>query len=175
MVSGGSSKLCACVVIRDDADGAECGTAKPTRAASFWCRVERVIEKGDGRCGIWSATARSRPRAATAEYGRRFSCEEGFRDSKRLLGFAEARISCLQAWQRMFTLVAIALLVMTAMGCQMIKHHQLADQLLRRVRSRRRSRSELSMVRAIAELLDKQISLWELLCWSDKLNLEAKL
>jgi hypothetical protein len=29
------------------------------------------------------------------EYARRFTCEGGFRDAKRLLGFGGARISCL--------------------------------------------------------------------------------
>ena len=112
---------------------------------------------------------------ASAEYARRFACEEGFRDSKRMLGFAEARIRDLQAWQRMFTLVAIALLVLTVIGCQLIKERQLSSQLLRGVRSRRRTRSELSMVRAIVEVIKKQTSLWELLSVSHKLNLEAHL
>src|SRR5882724_9183255 len=39
--------------------------------------------------------------------------EEGFRDAKRLLGFAEARIAELLAWARMFALVAAALLLLT--------------------------------------------------------------
>ncbi len=92
-----------------------------------------------------------------------------------MLGFADARINDIQAWQRMFTLVAIALLVLTVVGCQLIKGNQLTHQLLRCVRSRRRTRSELSMVRAIAELMKKQTSLWELLSFSHKLNLEANL
>ncbi len=130
-----------------------------------------------GRWGVWHLVSNRplSPYTATTEYGRRFSCEEGFRDGKRLLGFAAARIADIQAWARMFTLVAIALLILTGVGCQLIKHAQLAQHLLRRVRSRRRKRSELSLVRAVAELLDQQKSLWELLSCSHKLNLEAKL
>jgi hypothetical protein len=110
---------------------------------------------------------------ATSEYALRFSCEEGFRDAKRMLGFGEARIADIAAWARMFTLVAIALLVLANIGCQLIKDHSSAMVQLRRVRSRRRCRSELSLVRAVTELLKKQTSLWELLDYGSKLNLEA--
>ena len=110
----------------------------------------------------------------TQEYARRFTCEEGFRDAKRLLGFAEARISCLKAWTRMFTLVAIAVAVLTKLGCA-IHAHTLRDSWLRRVRSRRTARSELSMVRAVVELLTRDESLWQLLDHHSKLNLEVSL
>ena len=43
---------------------------------------------------------------------RRFSCEEGFRDAKRVWGIAHTRIGDVQAWTRRFTLVAAALLVL---------------------------------------------------------------
>jgi len=65
------------------------------------------------------------------------------------------------------------LLVLANIGCQLMKDHTLALVQLRRVRSRRRDRSELSLVRAVTELLKKQTSLWELLDYRDKLNLEA--
>ncbi|MCA1617636.1 MAG: transposase [Acidobacteria bacterium] len=130
-----------------------------------------------GKWGIWHLVSNRNWSAVqtTAEYARRFGCEEGFRDSKRLLGFADARISDLQAWQRMFTLVAIAILILTTVGGALIRNRQLTDRLLRQVRARRRERSELSLVRTIAELLEKQIDLWELLSFTHKLNLEAKL
>jgi hypothetical protein len=86
------------------------------------------------------------------EYARRFTCEEGFRDSKRLLGFAEARIKCLAAWTRMFTLVAVALLVVTRMGCALLERAD-HEELLRRVRSRREARTELSLARSVVELV----------------------
>lgn len=108
------------------------------------------------------------------EYALRFTCEEGCRDGKRLLGFAEARIKCLKAWARLFTLVALALLVITAMGCALVVRadHQ---QMLRRVRSRRRARSELSLVRSVVELLTQDENWWQLLDHRTKLNLEAAL
>jgi len=108
------------------------------------------------------------------EYARRFTCEEGFRDSKRLLGFAEARIACIEAWARMFTLVAVALLMLTRMGCALLERADRAG-LLRRVRSRRRARSELSLVRSVVELLTQDASLWQLLDHHCRLNLEAGL
>lgn len=96
---------------------------------------------------------------ASREYARRFTCEEGFRDGKRLLDFVEARIACVEAWARMFLLVALALLVLTRMGCALLERGDRAA-LLRRVRSRRRARSELSLVRGVVELLTQGDDLW---------------
>jgi len=108
------------------------------------------------------------------EYARRFTCEEGFRDGKRLLGFAQARIACIEAWARMFMLVAVALLMLTQMGCALLESGE-HEQLLRKVRSRRRARSELSLVRSIVEMLTKDQSAWQLLNHQHRLNLEASL
>lgn len=129
-----------------------------------------------GRWGVWHLLS-NRPLSAlgmSQEYARRFTCEEGFRDGKRLLGFAEARIKCTEAWARMFMLVAVALLMLTQMGCALLERAD-REQLLRRVRSRRSARSELSMVRSIVELLTKDESLWQLLNHQHQLNLEAGL
>lgn len=129
-----------------------------------------------GRWGIWHLVSNRNLSAIgmAAEYARRFTCEEGFRDAKRLLGFHEARISCLKAWTRMFTLVAIAIAVLTKLGCALVSHTQ-RDSWLRRVCSRRTARSELSMVRVVVELLIHDESLWQLLNHHSKLNLEAGL
>ncbi len=108
----------------------------------------------------------------TAEYARRFGCEEGFRDAKRMLGFAEARIADLAAWTRMFTLVAIALLMLVSLGCCLVQQSWVAAAL-RRICSRRTTRSELSLVRAVTELLKHDYGLWELLDHQANLNLEA--
>src|SRR5215210_2594567 len=115
-----------------------------------------------GRWGIWHLLSNRNLSAhgMTKEYARRFTCEEGFRDAKRLLGFAEARISCLKAWTRMFTLVAIALAVLTKLGLALVSHVR-RDSWLRRVRSRRTPRSELSIVRCVVELLMQDESLWQ--------------
>lgn len=108
------------------------------------------------------------------EYGCRFSCEEGFRDEKRLLGFADSRINCIKAWQRMFAFVVIALLMLSKIGSAFLKHEK-KQEWLRRVRSRRKRRSELSLVRAVVELLKKEKELWTLLNIEIKLNLNARL
>lgn len=129
-----------------------------------------------GRWGIWHLLSNRNLSAVgmTNEYARRFTCEEGFRDAKRLLGFAEARIRDLAAWVRMFTLVALALAVLTNIGSALAGHAR-CDRWLRQVRSRRRARSELSMVKSVVELLMRDESLWQLLEHQRKLNLEAVL
>jgi Transposase DDE domain len=129
-----------------------------------------------GNWGVWHLVSNRNLSAfqMSQEYGLRFTCEEGFRDSKRLLGFAEARITCIEAWARMFTLVAIALLVVTAMGCALLVRAD-RDEWLRRVRSRRRARSELSLVRSVVELLTQDENWWQLLDHRTRLNLEATL
>lgn len=131
----------------------------------------------EGRWGLWHLVS-NRPLSPVMmmrEYARRFGCEEGFRDAKWMLGFAEARIKCLKAWARMFTLVAVALLVLVSIGCGLLADGRRLGQQLRRVTSRRTGRAELSLVRAIVELLKSEISLWELLNHEAKLNLEAGL
>jgi len=129
-----------------------------------------------GRWGVWHLLS-NRPLSAyamAAEYARRFTCEEGFRDGKRLLGFVEARVACIKAWSRMFLLVAIALAVLTQVGCALVQSAE-GCELLRRVRSRRRGRSELSLVRSVVELLAQGENLWQLLDHQCRLNLEAGL
>jgi hypothetical protein len=74
----------------------------------------------------------------------------------------------------MFTLVAIAVAVLTKLGGT-LSTHALLDSWLRRVRSRRTARSELSMGRVVVELLMRDESLWQLLDHHSRLNLEASL
>lgn len=129
-----------------------------------------------GRWGVWHLLS-NRPLSAygmAAEYARRFTCEEGFRDGKRLLGFARTRVACIKAWSRMFLLVALALAVLTQLGCALVRSTAGAG-LLRRVRSRRNVRSELSLVRSIVELLAQGEDLWQWLDHQSRLNLEAGL
>jgi hypothetical protein len=129
-----------------------------------------------GNWGVWHLLSNRNLSALrmSQEYGLRFTCEEGFRDGKRLLGFAAARITCIKAWARMFTLVAIALLVVTTMGCALLRYPE-REEWLRCVRSRRTSRSELSLVRSVVELLAQDESWWHLLDHRNRLNLEATL
>jgi hypothetical protein len=110
------------------------------------------------------------------EYGFRFCCEEGFRDAKWYLGFAEARVKEIEAWSRLFALFAIALLVLTTLGMALlIRGGPEAKQLLRRVASRRSGRCELSLVAAIIALAQQDRSLFLALSPHTKLNLEATL
>src|SRR5882762_7496160 len=131
-----------------------------------------------GTWGIWHLVS-NRPSAANAaahEYGRRFGCEEGFRDAKWWLGFAKARIAQIKAWSRMFALFAIALLVMTSLGSQLLlAPSRGAPHLLRRVASRRRGRCELGLISAMVSLLKQDKTLYHKLCPHAKLRLEATL
>jgi Transposase DDE domain len=130
-----------------------------------------------GKWGIWYLVSNRQMTAeqTTSEYARRFSCEEGFRDAKRLLGFAEARIACLQAWARMFLLVVLAMLVLYGLGGYWMRNPTAFQQQMRKVRSRRRRRSECSLIRIVAELIVKDQSGWDGLDPTAKLNLMTAL
>jgi hypothetical protein len=146
-----------------------------TKPGRYWVAQARARNK-KGRWEYWHL-ASNRPLSACAmaqEYARRFSCEEGFRDAKRLLGFAQARIAELLAWARMFAVVAAALLILTQLGTHLLRHPQ-RQVWLRQVRSRRRARSELSVVAVVCQLLDQVEVLWNRLTPHTKLNLEATL
>ena len=63
-----------------------------SKPRSVWVSLSRVRnEAGDWE--VWQLVSNYRSRAGqmTTDYARRFGCEQGFRDVKRLLGFAEAR------------------------------------------------------------------------------------
>ena len=130
-----------------------------------------------GKWGVWHLLSNRRMSAeqTSKEYARRFSCEEGFRDAKRLLGFSEARINCIVAWARMFTLVAVAMLLLYGIGCSMLGNREGLSKQLRKVMSRRKQRAELSLMRALAELIRKDRSCWDVLDHRLKLNLLAVL
>jgi Transposase DDE domain len=146
-----------------------------TNPQRCWVTQARARNK-KGRWEYWHLVS-NRPLSAFSmayEYARRFGCEEGFRDAKRTLGFAAARIVQIEAWARMFALVAAALLILTQWGTHLLTHPQ-RQQWLRHVHSRRRTRSELSVITAVCHLLDQGITLWPLLTPHAKLNLEAAL
>lgn len=130
-----------------------------------------------GAWGVWYLVSNRDwlPASAAREYARRWNCESGFRDAKSVLGFSEARIEDIDAWARMFALVAIALLVIVGIGSALVTAPEQLSRLMRRVRSRRRQRSELSLVRALADLLKTSSELWEWLRHRGKLNLETAL
>jgi hypothetical protein len=146
-----------------------------TQPRRYWVTQARARNK-KGRWEYWHLVS-NRPLTAFTmahEYARRFGCEEGFRDAKRELGFAQARIAEIAAWARMFALVAAALLSLTQLGTELLRHPQRV-QWLRQVRSRRRARTELSLLAVVCHLLDQVASFVELLTPHTKLNLEAAL
>lgn len=149
-----------------------CLRSNPQRC---WVAQARARNK-KGRWEYWHLVSNRSLSALTMaqEYARRFGCEEGFRDAKRTLGFAAARIADVQAWARMFALVAAALLILSQLGTHLLTHPQ-RQTWLRQVRSRRQVRSELSAITVVCHLLDRLTALWALLTPHAKLNLEAAL
>jgi hypothetical protein len=146
-----------------------------TQPRRYWVAQARARNK-KGRWEYWHLVS-NRPLTAFTmahEYARRFGCEEGFRDAKRELGFAAARIAEIEAWARMFALVAAALLILTQLGTALLLHPQRA-QWLRQVSSRRRARTELSLLVVVCHLLEQMATFVELLTPHTKLNLDAAL
>lgn len=142
-----------------------------------WVSLSRVKDQ-NGKWEVWYLVSNRPSRAGQMadEYARRFGCEQGFRDVKWLLGFAEARIENIQAWSRFFTLFVIALLLLVSLGTALLALGKRAIlQLLRRVASRRRGRWEVSLVNAILLLLKTDSTLWQQLRQDTTLDLEAAL
>lgn len=143
----------------------------------LWVGVSRARNQA-GQWEMWYLISNRARRAGamSQEYARRFGCEQGFRDAKWQLGFAEARVKNTQAWSRLFALVAIALLVLATLGIKLLLCGGVqARRLLRRVASRRRGRCELSVISAMISLLKEDKSLFVHLSPRTKLNLEASL
>jgi Transposase DDE domain. len=143
----------------------------------LWVTMSRARDR-NGQWETWYLIANRsrRAKATAAEYARRFGCEQGFRDTKWELGFAQARIQHIQAWSRLFALFALALLVVVSLGVTLLMGGgQGAVALLRRVASRRRGRWELSLVSAMVRLLQEEKSLFVHLSPYIRLNLEASL
>jgi hypothetical protein len=143
----------------------------------LWITMSRARNK-KGKLETWYLVSNLRLRAEpmAKEYGFRFCCEEGFRDAKWYLGFAEARVKDIEAWSRLFALFTIALLVITTLGMALlIRANPDAKQLLRRVASRRKGRCELSLVAAMIALVQKDRSLFAALSPQTKLNLDVAL
>jgi hypothetical protein len=143
----------------------------------LWVSLARARNEA-GVWEVWYLLSNGVRRAAAMaqEYSRRFGCEQGFRDAKRRLGFAEARVQQISAWSRYFALFAIALLALATLGAKLLVVGGAgARALLRRVCSRRRGRCELSVVNAIISLLGQDRSLYRHLSGRTKLSLEGRL
>ena len=106
------------------------------------------------------------------EYRRRFWIEEGFRDVKWTLGFAKARIKEIRAWTRMFSLHALAMLVLASVESEiLLKDEKKGKEKMREVASRRKGGWDISLLRATIKLLKRDRSLYNCLNPFIKLNL----
>jgi hypothetical protein len=148
--------------------------ASPRRVQVSMSRVKNESKKWE----VWyliSNRALSASQMAE-EYARRFGCEEGFRDAKWLLGFAQARIKNIKAWSRFFALFALAMLILLSLAVRLLlKNPAKAYTLLRRVASRRNGRWELSTINAMLKLLQQLPELLRFLDPNTKLDLDAAL
>ena len=144
---------------------------------AVWLTMSRARDK-QGKWGIWYL-ASNRPLSAAkaaAEYSQRSGCEAGFRDAKWWLGFAQARVRCIQAWSRLFALFAMALMMVATLASWLLfGQTKRASALLRRVISRRRKRCELGLISAMVSLLNQDATLYEHLSPHAKLKLEGNL
>ena len=143
----------------------------------LWVHQSRARNK-QGEWETWSLVSNfaTTAKQAAAEYSRRFSCEEGFRDTKWYLGFKQARVRDIRAWSRLFALFALALLILVTLGTVwLLPGDRVSKQLLRRVASRRRGRCELSLVTAMLSLLRQDRDLLECLGPFTKFNLDKTL
>ena len=141
----------------------------------LWVTLSRVRD-AQGQWERWHLISNCgrRAQALATEYARRFGCEQGLRDAKWELGFAQARLQDLHAWARLFAL--FALLVVVSLGVRLlVRGGAGAVALLRRVASRRRGRWDLSVVSAIVSLLHTDKSLFAHLSPRITLDLEASL
>ncbi len=143
----------------------------------LWVTLSRARD-AKGHWEIWYLIS-DRPRraqATAAEYARRFGCEQGFRDTKWELGFAQARIQAIHAWSRLFALFALALLVVVSLAMTLlVSGGSDAVARLRRVASRRRGRWDLSIVSAMVRLLHEDKGLLAHLSTHMQFNLDARL
>ena len=143
----------------------------------LWVTLRRARDRQDhGDTWYLISNRCRRAHATAAEYARRFGCEQGFRDAKWELGFAQARITQIQAWSRLFALFALALLVVVSLAIKLLLPRGPAPvALLRRVASRRHARWDLSLVSAMVRLLHEDKSLFAHLSSYMQFNLDARL
>lgn len=127
--------------------------------------------------GIWHLISNRNYTALEAkqEYERRWGCECGFRDAKHLLGLKEADIKSAEAFARMFTLVAIAMLLLAIIACAFLTLDPKAGERLRKVCADRGTHCESSLFSAALHLLKHDPGLWDYLVPSAKLNLDTSL
>ena len=130
-----------------------------------------------GQWGIWHLVSNRNYGALQAkqEYERRWGCECGFRDAKHLLGLKQADIKSADAFARMFTLAAIAMLLLAIIGCAFLALDLKARERLRKVCADRGTHCESSLFSAALHLLKHDPGLWNYLVPRAKLNLDISL
>ena len=130
-----------------------------------------------GGWGLWQLVSNRNYTALQAkqEYERRWGCECGFRDAKHWRGLSEAKIENAAAFARMFTLAAIALLLLAIIGCAFLALDQRARLRLQRICADRGTHCEASLFAAVLHLLKHDVGLWEYLAPNAKLNLDISL
>ena len=87
----------------------------------------------------------------------------------------EAELEDPQAYARMCTLVAIALLLLAIIGCAFLAADPQAGRRLRAICADRGAHCELSLFGAVLHLLKHDPGLWDYLLSSVNLNLEVSL
>ncbi len=143
----------------------------------LWLTLSRQRNTA-GEWEVWYLLSNRKRSAAqmAEEYAHRMGCDEGFRDAKWWLGFAEARIADIRAWSRMFVVVATAMLAIATLSVNvLLSDKPQAARLLRRVTSRRRGRCELSWFSAMLLLLVQDLHLLDALSPHVILDLNARL
>jgi hypothetical protein len=142
-----------------------------------WLTMSRTRDK-QGKWSIWSLVTH-RPytaQQAVMEYERRPGCEAGLRDATWWVGVAQARITQIRAWSRLFALFAMALLVVVSLATRLLlRGDKQTRALLRRVVSRRRGRGELRLLRAMISLLQQEPGLYAHLAPRIKIKLDGDL
>jgi hypothetical protein len=143
----------------------------------LWVNLARRKHKGKWQRWYLITNRPLAAREAAVEYGRRMGTEEGFRDVKYWLGFKAARIRDIVAWSRMFALCALALWAIMAVALTVLltQPRRQAWKLLRRVCSRRRGRSNLSLFKAMLSLLQQNLNWFTSLFWHVTFDLDARL
>ena len=130
-----------------------------------------------GEWGIWwlASNRNFTPLQATQEYARRWGCECGFRDAKHLLGLKAAQIADRQAYARMFTLVALGLLLLALLAYAFVVRERQAARRLRSVGLRHTTGGEISLWAALLHLLAHDVGLFDYLLVPINLNREVTL
>jgi hypothetical protein len=147
------------------------------RSARRFYRTQSRARNRQGQWGMGQLVSNRNDSALQAkqEYEQRWGCECGFRDAKQLLGLKEAALKSAAAFARMFTLGAVALLLLALIGCSFLLLEPKARVRLRKVCADRGTHCAASSFNAGLQLLKHDPGLWDYLVPVAKLNLDMSL